>query len=103
MARKTTKLAKVAINRWNEQRHHFIEVLRVKNMVAVENQAPHIRDNSVDYWMGRIEQAIASVEDILFDHNCYHGFHYVDDTGNRLGVGGDAGFVEWLREYNTVE
>ena len=110
MARKTTKLGKVAIERWTNQRKHFEDILRIKEHVAIDCQADHVRSRSVDYWMGRIEGAIAAVEEVLFDTNCYHGFKYVDHAGNDLQwfgkfdrVTDHPDFKEWRRHYFIVE
>ncbi len=109
MARKTNKAAMVALDRFENQLKHFEEILRIKREVPVENQAAHVRDRGEDYWLGRIEGAVAQVEDALFDNKCYHGFGYIDSKGNWLTMDGlnriteHPEFKEWRRRYFTKE
>ena len=108
MARKTNKAAMVALDRFENQLKHFEEILRIKREVPVENQAAHVRDRGEDYWLGRIEGAVAQVEDALFDNKCYHGFMYIDSKGMPLSLNGQRitehpEFKEWRRRYFTKE
>ena len=108
MARKTNKAALVALDRFENQLKHFEEILRIKREVPVENQAAHVRDRGEDYWLGRIEGAVAQVEDALFDNKCYHGFMYIDSKGMPLTLNGQhitehPEFKEWRRRYFTKE
>lgn len=82
MARKTTAAAKKAIIRWNEDRQHLIEVIRVKTTVAEENQATYIQEKSLDYWLGVAHGKMCALENFLHICNCYHGFFYVDENSN---------------------
>lgn len=82
MARKCKTPAKLLalIERHQGTMRHIDEVLRVKRMVPVENQANHIREKSEDYWIGLAHGHSAMLETALFEHNCYAGFHYVGST-----------------------
>lgn len=101
MARKTTKAALVALERFRNQINYLEEVIRVKTTVPIENQAAHVQEKSLDYWYGRIDGAVAQVEDALFDNNCYHGFHYVAKDWSTWTGPNSPEFAEYRRQYNT--
>lgn len=52
------------------------ELIRVKHTVPVENQAQHIQDGFPALWIARVEGQALMLEDMLFNANCYNGFHY---------------------------
>lgn len=89
---------------------YITECIQTKTTVPVENQDPHIRDNSVEGWVGMANGANAMMEDVLFVFGCYAGFRYISE-GPTLGVGADEYtpttapgrpyFAEWRRQYYT--
>lgn len=77
MARKTPAHVLKLLERFEEKMVHFEEILRVKANLPVENQADHVRNNSFDYYYGMIQGSVSSMEEVLHEFGCYHGFFYV--------------------------
>lgn len=56
---------------------HYEELLDTKARVPVENQADHVRTNTVEHFEGRMIATNATLEDALHACGCYRGFVYV--------------------------
>ena len=77
MARKTSAHALSLLQKYEDRMKNLEEILRIKSTVPEENQAPHVRDNSFDYYYGLIQGVVSMMDTILHEFNCYHGFYYV--------------------------
>lgn len=94
------------------QRHadnveHHEEMIQVKLTVPIENQAQHVRQNTVEQMIGRIEGMNTMVEEALHAYGCYRGFTYrarpktIDGTTVRVFVGPNhPEFKEYRRTYH---
>lgn len=82
MARKTTKLAATLIKRHNESVIHYSKVLKLKREES-SFLNPIFDDMSEDEIMGRLYGIRDMMENVLHCNNCYHGFFYIDEDGNR--------------------
>lgn len=67
---------------------HVDEILRVKKL-PLENQAPHVREKSTDYYIGLADGCNAMLENALFTHNCYAGFAYQVEKVTWIKVDGE--------------
>ena len=120
MAKRKTPpaLARVIMERQPEVIAHLEEMLRVKRTVAVENQAPHVRDRTEAEMVAFVNGFSACLEAVMHEFNCYAGFHnygpVVKDVAQSLGntpalvshsrhsvAPGHPDYLEWRRLYYT--
>ena len=109
MAKTPTRIRELLL-RQSEQMDHISEILRVKRTVPVENQAPHVRNKSEDYWIGVAHGYNNMVEQVLFEHKCYAGFHTRAEKPVTLSTGesyypwissDQPGYEDWRVQYHT--
>lgn len=111
MAKRKTppELARVIMERHPGVIAHLEEMLRVKNTVAVENQAPHVRDRTVAEMVAFVNGYSACLEIVMHEFNCYAGFHnygpvtkFAEGVTSRYQVPPDhKDFLEWRKLYYT--
>lgn len=113
MNRKTPKHVLELLKRHENLIQYITECIRAKTTVPVENQAPHIRDNSVEGWVGMASGCNAMLEESLSIAGCYAGFCYLAAAPIYTDGGGkyvpstnppstnpnNPDFAEWRRQY----
>jgi hypothetical protein len=104
--KKTPAFLVELIERCRGQIEWIEEMLDTKTRVPVENQADHVRTNTVEHFMGRMIAINATLEDALHAYGCYRGFMYtarpvtVDGKPVREFIGlADPRFHEQRRQY----
>jgi len=75
--KKTPQIVKKLLAQHRARIAWIDDILRIKATVALENQAEHVRNHSVEYYEGMAWGANAVIEEVLSAHNCYHGFQNV--------------------------
>lgn len=80
MARKTTKIALVAIQQYEQTAKWITEVINLKETAPLEDQLDHIKNNPKEYWIGMAIGSRSMCESILHNQGCYHGFAYLDKS-----------------------
>jgi hypothetical protein len=95
MARKTPAKMKALVERHTEAMKHFSAVLSAKER---GDEAPFYREHSSEYYEGLAMGQSMMLETALFEHDCYHGFMYIDANKKPVRVD-EAGYAEWRRVY----
>ena len=116
MAKRKTPpaLARAIMERQPEVIAHLEEMLRVKRTVAVENQAPHVRDRTEAEMVAFVNGYSACLEAVMHEFNCYAGFQNYGpprplhgDNGALVGTSRAAigpshpDYLEWRKLYYT--
>ena len=94
MARKTTKAANSLIERFNATRQGMDNILSQRTKSNPEFWSSFMRKHDEDYVGTFMYAQQQLVEQFLMDQNCYHGFYYVDGTGQRL---------DWRGKFESVD
>lgn len=97
----------IELIRRHEELVEWIEqCMHTKTTTPIECQANVIQEQTTDHMLGRINGAIATLEDALHAYGCYRGFRYVarpvmvDGQPMREFVGlDDPRFKEYRRRY----
>lgn len=97
MSKKTPKLIQNALVKFEARQLHYAECLRIKRNVPTENQMPHIRDKSEEYFEGMAAGNMAATEDLLMNNDCYRGFGYINENGTPQGAKGNS--PDWLVRF----